>query len=274
MSSPLKSVQQFESEAISAKGSNVARIYPFKTASNQVAVDWLPSLAGDFVLGDFKFRPQRSDKKLVDYLLIGVLSIVIHSSVIDHFNKSSFEPEELVKPAKEPSKVQISFVKPQPKPVIQPPPPPPPPKVVALKKPPKPKIKPKPVQKIVEPPPVQQSVVTQSNAPVTPAPAPVAAPPPVVEKVTEPRAGADYLHNPAPEYPEIAIERGWEGKVLVKVHVKPDGNPDTVKVAKSSGKPVLDDAAVKTVKRWSFVPAKRGNTPIAGWVTVPISFNL
>jgi protein TonB len=96
----------------------------------------------------------------------------------------------------------------------------------------------------------------------------------VEEKITAPVAGADYLHNPAPEYPEIAMDRGWEGKVLMKVHVKPDGKPDEVSVIKSSGQKILDDAAVKTVNKWSFVPAMRGTTPIAGWVTVPITFNL
>ncbi|WP_426994007.1 energy transducer TonB family protein [Methylomonas sp. CM2] len=60
----------------------------------------------------------------------------------------------------------------------------------------------------------------------------------------------------------------------MKVHVQPNGKPDSVSVVKSSGQAVLDDAAVKTVSKWSFVPAKRGETPVAGYVTVPITFNL
>jgi protein TonB len=95
-----------------------------------------------------------------------------------------------------------------------------------------------------------------------------------VEKITAPTAGADYLHNPEPEYPDLAQERGWEGKVLLKVHVQPDGKPSSVSIAKSSGHKELDDAALKAVNKWSFVPAKRGDTPVDGWVTVPISFNL
>ena len=70
------------------------------------------------------------------------------------------------------------------------------------------------------------------------------------------------------------MDNGWEGKVLMKVHVLANGKPDSVSVVKSSGKPVLDSEAVRTVKKWSFVPAKRGETPIDGWVTIPISFNL
>ncbi|MGZ8237924.1 MAG: energy transducer TonB [Methylobacter sp.] len=220
-------------------------------------------------LGNFRSGSDFRDSKAIDYLIIGVLSILVHATVVEYFKHSSVEKEELVEPVKVPSKVQISFVRPQPKPVVQPPPPPPP-NVVALKKPPKPKVKPKPAPKLVEPPPVQ---TPNTNAPVVSAP-PAPPAPPVEEKVTEPRAGAGYLNNPAPVYPEIAMDRGWEGKVLMKVHVLAGGKPDSVSVVKSSGKDVLDDEAVRTVKQWSFVPAMRGKTPVDGWVTVPISFNL
>jgi protein TonB len=94
------------------------------------------------------------------------------------------------------------------------------------------------------------------------------------EKVSAPSAGAEYLHNPAPEYPESAMDRGLEGNVLMKVHVLPDGHPDIVNIVKSSGQNILDEAAVDTVHKWMFVPAKRGETPVAGWVTIPIAFNL
>ena len=135
-------------------------------------------------------------------------------------------------------------------------------------------MQPKIVPKLVEPPPIQSpSKVVDVAGPVVSAPPPPP-PPPVVEKVTQPHAGAGYLNNPAPVYPEIAMDNGWEGKVLMKVHVLANGRPDTVSVVKSSGKPVLDSEAVRTVKKWLFAPAKRGTTPIDGWVTVPISFNL
>jgi protein TonB len=225
-------------------------------------------------LGNFRSGSDFRDSKAIDYLIIGVLSILVHATVVEYFKHSSVEKEERVEPVKVPSKVQISFVRPQPKPVVQPPPPPPPPNVVALKKPPKPKVKPKPAPKLVEPPPVQTPTqVTDTNAPVVSAP-PAPPAPPVEEKVTEPSAGAGYLNNPAPVYPEIAMDNGWEGKVLMKVHVLANGSPDSVSVIKSSDIDVLDDEAVRTVKKWSFVPAMRGKTPVDGWVTVPISFNL
>lgn len=216
-------------------------------------------------LADFRRGADHRDSKAIDYLLLAVLSILVHTAIVDHFKHASVEKEQLVEPVKPPSKVQISFVRPQPKPVVQPPPPPPP-KVVAINKPPKPKVQPKPAPK-VEPPPVVTPTAVQTDAPVVSAP-------PVEEKVTEPGTGAAYLDNPEPVYPDVAMERGWEGKVLMKVHVLANGKPDNVSVLKSSGKEVLDNEAVRTVKQWSFVPAMRGKTPIDGWVTVPISFNL
>ncbi|CAD6876607.1 energy transducer TonB [Methylomonas fluvii] len=222
-------------------------------------------------LGDFKYVTETRDHKWVDFLLIGALTIFIHNTVVDHFSGAAFE-QEIVEPIKPETKVQITLTRPQPKPV-----PPPPPKVKP--QPPKPKVVPlkppkiQPVPKVVEeapaPAPVEGPVV--DNAP----PAPPAPPAPVVEeKITEPVADAAYLHNPLPEYPEVAQERGWEGKVVMKVHVLPDGTTDSVTVSKSSGQKVLDDAAVKAVLKWSFVPAKRGDTPIARYTTVPFTFKL
>lgn len=85
---------------------------------------------------------------------------------------------------------------------------------------------------------------------------------------------AGYLSNPAPKYPELAVRRGWSGEVLLRVHVLASGRPDQVGVERSSGRKVLDDAAVATVNNWVFAPAKRGNAAIDGWVTVPIEFKL
>ena len=33
-------------------------------------------------------------------------------------------------------------------------------------------------------------------------------------------------------------------------------------------------AALRAVGRWCFVPARRGNQPIAKWILLPVSFNL
>lgn len=141
---------------------------------------------------------------------------------------------------------------------------------------------------IPEPPvavtePVKQAMPAPSQAPEpvkaaavpTPVPTPTPAPSQAKnEPVTEAKGYAGYLSNPAPEYPEMALERGWAGQVLLRVKVQPSGKPSEVSIKAGSGRKVLDDAAVRTVKRWMFSPALRGSTPVEGWVDVPIVFAL
>jgi protein TonB len=277
MSSPLAFTHPFAPAAPSLdwQSDGTASLKPSAAlpAADESAIPLIRALA------DFKYTGEDRDRKPLDYLLLGVLSIAIHTGFVRHFDGAALE-QEIIELAKPLPKVQITLSRPQPKPVA-PPPPVAKPKPVVKPKPPKQKVvplkpqKPKPAPKEVEQAPIPEPTPVISNAPPSPVPAPPAPPAPVVqEKITAPTAGADYLHNPAPEYPEIAMDRGWEGRVLMKVHVQPNGKPDKINVIKSSGQKVLDDAAVKTVKQWSFVPAKRGETPIAGWVTVPINFNL
>lgn len=92
--------------------------------------------------------------------------------------------------------------------------------------------------------------------------------------ITEAKGYAGYLSNPAPEYPDIALDRGWEGLVMLRVRVSATGSPLEINIKNSSNKKVLDDAAIRTVKRWKFSPALRGTTPVEGWVDVPIRFKL
>ena len=137
------------------------------------------------------------------------------------------------------------------------------PKKVAVKKNP-----PAPVPK-------PQAEAASATAPITPAPvAQKAVAQPVDAPLTPPLANADYLHNPAPSYPDVAISRGYEGTVLLNVQVRADGKVQTIQIHQSSGYPSLDDAARDTVRRWSFVPARRGSQPVSGWVVVPVDFSL
>jgi len=52
------------------------------------------------------------------------------------------------------------------------------------------------------------------------------------------------------------------------------GHVESVEIQESSGRRILDDQAVRTVKNWIFAPSKRGDTPIDGWAVVPIEFSL
>jgi protein TonB len=94
------------------------------------------------------------------------------------------------------------------------------------------------------------------------------------EKYTEANYKANYAHNPKPEYPSLAKSREWQGKVLLRVRVSAAGLSEEVQVEHSSGHEILDDAAIDAVKQWRFIPARRGETPVASAVLVPIVFSL
>lgn len=80
--------------------------------------------------------------------------------------------------------------------------------------------------------------------------------------------------NPRPEYPRAAREAGWEGTVVLQVEVLPDGLAGTVRVYKTSGHALLDEAARRAVQDWRFVPAMDGNFPVRTVVHLPIRFDL
>jgi len=128
---------------------------------------------------------------------------------------------------------------------------------------------------IVAPPPPPEPAQPVESAPAVAA-APAPAPPSVAPAppITLPSYSADYLHNPAPAYPPVARRLGEQGRVLLRVLVTADGRPGEVEVRTSSGSPRLDAAALETVRRWRFVPARQGDRPLAAWVLVPISFRL
>ncbi|MBI3306297.1 MAG: energy transducer TonB [Candidatus Omnitrophica bacterium] len=94
------------------------------------------------------------------------------------------------------------------------------------------------------------------------------------EKGALQRDANPYLKNPAPLYPALAREKGWEGVVLLSVFVQGDGNPGEVTVEKSSGYKILDNAAVSAVTKWRFKPARVGNMSFSSWVRIPIRFSL
>jgi protein TonB len=92
--------------------------------------------------------------------------------------------------------------------------------------------------------------------------------------VVAPRFDADYLANPAPAYPSASRARGEQGKVFLRVFVSSGGDAQEVHVHTGSGYERLDVAARDAVQHWKFVPARQGETAVAAWVLVPISFTL
>jgi protein TonB len=233
-----------------------------------------------------QLRLQRAPKGILsrrETILLGVLALVVHGAVIYWISQKPTPVLPIVPPEIPPMTIEFSRPAPPAPPVVEPPPPapvvePPPPvedELAVKPPPPKPVPKPKPVVKQAPKP--APKAVEQPPAPPQPA-APVAASappaPPAPAPVTPASANAAYLKNPAPEYPSLAQRRGWEGTVLLRVHVLASGKPGEIQIAKSSGRQQLDDAALNAVKRWSFVPAKQGDVAQDGWVSVPIDFKI
>ena len=223
-------------------------------------------------------------------LLSMLLVMAVHAGLWSWLTQS-VETETQAKPLV----MQVSMIAMSaPKPTAAPPKPAPPPPPPEKKPTPPPKTPPKPVVK--KPPPVVQKA--PDFAPSTPAPEPEPSPappsPPSVasssssttseakappatapaDSFTEANFRANYAQNPKPDYPAVAKSRGWTGKVLLKVQVSAQGTSDSVAIEQSSGHEILDESAVEAVKKWRFIPAKRGETPVASSVIVPIVFTL
>lgn len=83
-----------------------------------------------------------------------------------------------------------------------------------------------------------------------------------------------YGFRREPRYPSLAVRRGYEGTVLLRVRVLKNGQVEEVQVKETSGYRVLDKAARKAVELWRFTPALSGGKPVESWVLVPITFKL
>jgi protein TonB len=122
--------------------------------------------------------------------------------------------------------------------------------------------------------------------PLSRSPAPTAAPPVTASEelamrppgakpaATPPHPITASGTNAKPDYPAEAQRRGWQGRVVLRVEVSPAGSPLSVDVRVSSGHELLDQAALRAVRRWRFVPATQGDTPVTGTVDVPVQFRL
>lgn len=111
-------------------------------------------------------------------------------------------------------------------------------------------------------------------APAAPASPAVAPPPRAPVAVELPSSDAQYLQNPKPRYPPMSNKLRESGTVLIELLVTDKGVAQDARVKTSSGFFRLDDAALEAVKRWRFVPGKRGGVPETMSFTVPITFGL
>ena len=82
------------------------------------------------------------------------------------------------------------------------------------------------------------------------------------------------IENPHPEYPIIARKKGWQGRLLLAVHIDQNGNVLNIHVKETSGYEILDRASVKTIRDWKFLPARHGNRYVEDNINIPVSFRL
>lgn len=89
---------------------------------------------------------------------------------------------------------------------------------------------------------------------------------------TSEKTPPDFSMNRPPSYPAEALRNGWKGEVLLKLTIHLDGTVTQVSIVKSSGYPILDEAAVRAVKSWRGVPTMQGGEPIIAQWELPIRF--
>ena len=58
----------------------------------------------------------------------------------------------------------------------------------------------------------------------------------------------------APRYPDRALARGLEGRVLVEFTISPSGSVEDARVIASEPRNVFDKAALDAVKQWKYTP--------------------
>jgi protein TonB len=202
-----------------------------------------------------------------------------------------------------PSVLEVTIVEPpRPKPIVEPPR-----QIVSPKPAPEPRIRPRPAAR-TDTAPARQPAPSREAAPVLSLPSDNPALPSfTVPQATVPQATAEprpaaaeakaatgpreaspsaavpttaasfdaaYLRNEPPRYPLVARRNGIEGRVNLKVVVTRDGRAAQVQVHESSGSSALDSAAIEAVRKWQFVPARRGQDTIESSVIVPIVFRL
>ncbi len=121
------------------------------------------------------------------------------------------------------------------------------------------------------------AVVAASPTPVPtvaaaePTPEPTKAPPPTATPAPAHEVPPAILKIVKPTYPPMALQARIGGLVILRVLVSETGQPIEIEVVRAATAG-LTEAAVAAVKKWTFAPARKGDTPVRAWTTVPIPF--
>jgi protein TonB len=76
----------------------------------------------------------------------------------------------------------------------------------------------------------------------------------------------------SPSFPNDLHDKGISGVVMVNVLIDTQGNPQDLKVAKSSNSE-FEEPALEALKKWKFKPAERDGSIVALRVVIPIRFS-
>lgn len=88
-------------------------------------------------------------------------------------------------------------------------------------------------------------------------------------------AGLVVLQSPPPPYPARARRMGWQGEVVLRIHIGTDGWARDVTVLRGSGHADLDRAARRHVaQNWRFSAPLHEGRAVEAWGDVPIQFTL
>lgn len=87
---------------------------------------------------------------------------------------------------------------------------------------------------------------------------------------TQPEA----IKKHVPVYPRLAQRVGLEGRVYVQALVDVSGDVHKAIVGRSTGAPILDQAALEAAYKYKYKPAMRDGKPVAYWVTYKVEFEI
>ncbi len=76
------------------------------------------------------------------------------------------------------------------------------------------------------------------------------------------------------DYPLSAQLQRLEGEVSLTVFVSPEGKPEEVALSQSSGYEVLDDAALRFVRKLAFDPGTLDEKPLGAWTRLVLRYKL
>ncbi len=161
-----------------------------------------------------------------------------------------------------------------------PPPPPPLPEMKPVVKAPEPRVittAPTPAPAPFEAPPAPETppppapVVTQAP-PAPPVPPAPPAPPPPPPQI--PASELRYLVPPKLVYPSLSRRNKESGEVLLRIETDAQGRLVQVAVAKSSGFPLLDEAAVVAMRAAKFKPHAINGVPVGIRAETTLAFDL